>query len=94
MRGLPGAILILLLAGIVIGYLAMEKFAPRTVCNCEEECREVVSPPTHIPESDDPPLPPNEPAPGNATLDGDVVIIEQEMFHNEVFGGDAAEALF
>jgi hypothetical protein len=46
MRGISGAIVILMVAGGVIVYLAMEKFAPRRPCVCEEECKIIVNTPT------------------------------------------------
>lgn len=85
MRGLSGAILILLLAGGAIVYLALEKFAPRKPCNCEKECQVAVSSSPPIVGTDDPPQPPDESGSDKTALDDDWAIKEQEIARLETW---------
>ena len=88
MRGISGAIVILMVAGGVIVYLAMEKFAPRRPCVCEEECKIVVSTPTPVEEVGEieaPSQPAGGAGPSLTLLDYDVENLEQErqILHDE-----------
>ena len=88
MRGISGAIVILMVAGGVIVYLAMEKFAPRRPCVCEEECKIIdntTTPREEFKEIEAPPQPAGGAGPSLTLLDYDVENLERERqrLHDE-----------